>query len=102
MIGSLKNFINSKFTPTDKDFELKGILAPEQFLEAGDQLTNFGWKWQKSLSKSNKYIDNPNKQFLMANASSKARISKITSQEIKENATDGFLEISGEEKFEGS
>lgn len=32
MIGSIKNFINSKFTPTDKDFESRGILSPEQFI----------------------------------------------------------------------
>ena len=102
MIGSLKSFINSKFTPTDKDFETRGVLCPEQFIQAGDQLTNFGWKWQKSLSKTNKLLENPNKQFLMANASSKARINKITSQEIKETMADGFLDVSGEEKFEGT
>ena len=56
------------------------MLCPEQFTQAGDQLTNFGWKWQKSLSKTNKLLDNPNKQFLMTNASSKERINKITSQ----------------------
>ena len=56
MIGSIKNFINSKFTPSEKDFESKGVLSPEQFVSAGDQLTNFGWKWQKSLSKTNKLL----------------------------------------------
>lgn len=46
MIGSFKNFINSKITPSEKDFESKGVLSPEQFVQAGDQLTNFGWKWR--------------------------------------------------------
>lgn len=84
MIGSIKNFVNSKFTPSEKDFETKGVLSPEQFVQAGDQLTNFGWKWQKSLGKDNKLLPNPAKQFLFSLASSKVRISKIANQEIKE------------------
>ena len=82
MLGSLKNFVNSKFTPSDKDFEAKGVLSPDQFIEAGDQLTNFGWKWQKSLGKQNKLLSNQNKQFLMATASSRARINSISNQHI--------------------
>jgi ubiquitin-like-conjugating enzyme ATG3 len=79
MIGSIKNFINSKITPSEKDFENKGTLSPEQFVQAGDQLTNFGWKWQKSLSKTNKFLSDPTKQYLMAHATSMNRISKLTS-----------------------
>jgi len=56
MFGSLKNFVNSKFTPSEKDFETRGVLSPEQFIQAGDQLTNFGWKWQKAITKTNKLI----------------------------------------------
>lgn len=82
MIGSVKNFFNSKFTPSEKDFEAKGVLSPEQFIQAGDQLTNFGWKWQKSLGKLNKLLSDPNKQFLMATASSRARINSIANQAI--------------------
>lgn len=80
MLGSLKNFINSKTTPSDKDFEGRGVLSPEQFVQAGDQLTNFGWKWQPSLAKLNKFLADPNKQFLKATASSRARINSIASQ----------------------
>lgn len=83
MLGSIKNFVNSKFTPSDKDFEAKGVLSPDQFVEAGDQLTNFGWKWQKSLGKQNKLLPDPNKQFLMATASSRARINSIAGQQIE-------------------
>ncbi len=83
MIGSLKNFINSKFTPSEKDFENKGVLSPEQFIQAGDQLTNFGWKWQKTLNSKNKLLTDLNKQYLMAQASSTSRIQNITSQNIQ-------------------
>lgn len=102
MIGSLKSFVNSKFTPSDKDFEAKGVLSPDQFLQAGDQLTNFGWKWQKSLGKLNKLISDPNKQFLMATASSRARITSIASQQVTETQAEGFLDIGGEEIYEGT
>ena len=102
MIGSIKNFINSKFTPSEKDFESKGVLSPEQFVQAGDQLSNFGWKWQKSLGKANKLLEDPNKQFLMALASSKARINQLAAQEVKEEMTEGFLNVTGDDKFEGS
>lgn len=59
MIDGIKSFFNSKFTPSDKDFEAKGMLSPEQFVQAGDQLTNFGWKWQKAVSKPSKSLPNP-------------------------------------------
>ena len=81
MIGSIKSFINSKFTPSEKDFESKGVLSPDQFIQAGDQLTNFGWKWQKSLNKANKLLEDPNKQFLMARASSKMRIKHLINED---------------------
>ena len=75
MFGSIKNFINSKFIPSDKDFETKGVLSPEQFTQAGNQLTNFGWKWQKALNeKTNKLLTDLNKQYLIAQASSLSRI----------------------------
>ena len=102
MIGSLKNFINSKFTPSEKDFESKGVLSPEQFIQAGDQLTNFGWKWQKSIGKQNKLLSDPNKQFLMTCASSKARINALAGQEITETQDEGFLSLGGETNYEGS
>lgn len=91
MIGSIKNFINSKFTPSEKDFESKGVLSPEQFVQAGNQLVNFGWKWQKSLGKNNKLLEDPNKQFLMAMAVSKLRIEKLASQKMEEKTEEGFL-----------
>ena len=60
MIDGIKNFFNSKFTPSDKDFESKGMLSPTQFVQAGDQLaTNFGWKWQASVGKPSKLLPNP-------------------------------------------
>jgi hypothetical protein len=45
MFDGIKNFINSKKVVSDKDFEQSGVLSPEIFMVAGDQLTNFGWKW---------------------------------------------------------
>ena len=77
MFDGIKNFVNSKFTPSDKDYEGKGMLSPEQFLQAGDQLTNFGWKWQKALSKASKLLP-PEKQYLMAPATSVTRIRRLT------------------------
>jgi ubiquitin-like-conjugating enzyme ATG3 len=102
MFDSFKKFIDSKFTPSDKDFEGKGMLSPEQFVQAGDQLTNFGWKWQKSLNKQNKLLPNPDKQYLFAPATSASRIRKLTEQKIVEtrNGETGFTEISGEEGVE--
>jgi hypothetical protein len=58
MFDGIKSFFNSTVTPTDKDFEGKGMLSPEQFIKAGDQLTNFGWKWQKSINKPSKLLPN--------------------------------------------
>lgn len=77
MFDGIKNFVNSKFTPSDKDFEGKGTLSPEQFVTAGDQLTNFGWKWQKSLKQS-KHLKNSEKQYLMCPATSFHRIYQLT------------------------
>jgi ubiquitin-like-conjugating enzyme ATG3 len=74
MIGSIKNFINSKLTPSEKDFENRGVLTPEQFIQAGDQLQNFGWKWQTSINKLNKHLPDPTKQYLMTQATSLYRI----------------------------
>lgn len=99
MFDGIKNFINSKFTPSDKDFEGKGMLSPEQFVTAGDQLTNFGWKWQKSL-KPSKTLQNPEKQYLLCPATSAHRIHKLTGQQIIESKNKdewGFVEIGGEE-----
>lgn len=81
MIDGIKNFFNSKFIPTDKDFEGKGMLSAEQFMIAGDQLTNFGWKWQKAI-KPNKILPNPEKQYLYCAATSMQRIQKLTQQQI--------------------
>ena len=80
MFGPVKNFFNSKFTPSEKDFQAKGVLSPEQFIKAGDQITNFGWKWQKSLAKNNKLLNDPAKQFLVAEASSRIRINRLANQ----------------------
>ena len=38
----------------------------------------------------------------MTLASSKARITQITSQEVKETMGEGFLEVTGEDTYEGS
>ncbi len=80
MFDGVKNFFNSKFTPSDKDFESRGVLSPDHFVEAGDQLTNFGWKWAKSLGKTSKLLSNPNKQMLVSSASSFHRIHRVTKQ----------------------
>ena len=84
MFDGLKNFINSKKVPTDRDFENSGVLSPEIFITAGDQLTNFGWKWQKAI-KQNKYISNPEKQYLFCPATSSQRILDLTKQQIFES-----------------
>lgn len=79
MFDGIKNFLNSKFTPSDKDFEGRGVLSPEQFVIAGDQLTNFGWKWQKAI-KPSKTLTNLDKQYLYCPATSSQRIKKLTEQ----------------------
>ena len=79
------------------------MLSPEQFVQAGDQLTNFGWKWQKSLNKMNKFLTDPNKQYLMAQATSLTRISQLTNQNIEQSASKneyGFIEVTGDENKE--
>ena len=81
MFSGIKNFIDSKFVPSQKDFESKGVLSPQLFIQAGDQLTNFGWKWQKSLHKTNKLLSDPNKQFLMSVATSRLRIKQLMNQD---------------------
>ena len=78
---SIKNWLNSKFTPSEKDFEATGVLSPQQFVQAGDQLTNFGWAWQQSLSKQNKLLSDPDKQFLMSKATSNMRIYHLMKQQ---------------------
>lgn len=97
MLDGIKNFFHSKFTPSDKDYEGKGMLSPEQFVQAGDQLTNFGWNWQKALSKPSKLLP-ADKQYLLAPATSLIRIRRLTEQQILENKGNewGFVEISGE------
>jgi ubiquitin-like-conjugating enzyme ATG3 len=97
MFDGIKNFFNSKFVPSEKDYEAKGMLSPEQFMQAGDQLTNFGWKWQKALSKPSKMLPNLEKQYLVAPATSMTRIRKLTEQQILESKGNewGFVEISG-------
>jgi hypothetical protein len=77
------------------------VLSPEQFIEAGDQLTNFGWKWQKSLNKSNKLLSDPNKQYLMALASSRVRLSQIAAQNIEQSSSKdeyGFVQVTGDDR----
>jgi len=55
------------------------MLSPAQFMQAGDQLANnFGWKWQKSLGKPSKLLNNADKQYLVAAATSMNRIRKLT------------------------
>ena len=102
MIDGIKNFFNSKMTVSDKDFEAKGMLSPDIFMVAGDQLSNFGWKWQKGL-KQNKYLNNPNKQYLISPATSNQRIRALTRQHIIESKNKdeyGFVEIGGDESYE--
>jgi ubiquitin-like-conjugating enzyme ATG3 len=90
LIGGLKKFFDSKHTATNEEFETKGFLSPEQFVEAGDQLTNFGWKWEKALTKPTKLLP-PNKQFMSSQATSKFRIKSIHNDDISEEMVDGFL-----------
>jgi len=59
-------------------------------VEAGDQLTNFGWKWEKALSKSVKVLP-PNKQFMSSQATSRFRIKSIHNEDISEEMVDGFV-----------
>ena len=81
MFDGIKNFFHSKMTISDKDFEAKGMLSPDVFTTAGDQLTNFGWKWQQGL-KQNKHLTNPAKQYLTSPAISHQRIRTLTQQQI--------------------
>jgi ubiquitin-like-conjugating enzyme ATG3 len=102
MFDGIKNFINSKKTPTDKDFEASGQLSPDIFVTSGDQLTNFGWKWQKAI-KQNKFLPNPEKQYLFCPATSSQRIMDLTKQQIfesKDRDEHGFVEIGGEDNYE--
>lgn len=102
MIDGLKNFFNSKFTPTEKDFEGKGMLSPAQFVQAGDQLAaNFGWKWQSSVGKASKHLP-AEKQYLTAPATSMTRIGRLVAQQIVEKSGNeyGFVEIEGDEGLE--
>jgi hypothetical protein len=55
------------------------MLSPDVFVTAGDQLTNFGWKWQKAI-KQNKYLTNPAKQYLICPATSSMRIRTLAQQ----------------------
>lgn len=78
------------------------MLSPEQFITAGDQLTNFGWKWQKAL-KPSKLLPSPEKQYLVCPATSAHRIKKLTEEHIVESKNKdewGFVQIGGEEQTE--
>jgi hypothetical protein len=70
-------------------------------VQAGDQLTNFGWKWQKALTKPSKILPLAEKQYLMAPATSMSRIRKLTEQQIVESKSNewGFVEISGDDSL---
>lgn len=70
----MTKFVESKLPVKPEDFEQKGLLTPEMFVEAGNQLTNFGWKWEASLTKTSSPLPDPKKQFLTSNAISKRRI----------------------------
>ena len=84
IFSGIKKFIESKTGVRTEDFEEKGLLTPEMFTEAGDQLTNFGWKWEGSLNKPTGSLQNPKKQFLSSKATSKQRIKTIMNEEITE------------------
>ncbi|KAM3130036.1 hypothetical protein pb186bvf_017834 [Paramecium bursaria] len=74
MIQGLNNFVNSFVKPKPQDFYEKGWLTPEQFIEAGDQLTMMGWQWKKVAGKKDSNPPHPDKMFLQANATSSIRI----------------------------
>lgn len=56
--------------PPEKDmFQINGELCPNEFVRAGDKLTEVctGWKWKPSANPnySSKYLDNKDKQYLV-------------------------------------
>ena len=44
-LNSIKNAVGSLHKPTEEDFIKYGLLGPEQFIKAGDQITRYGWQW---------------------------------------------------------
>ena len=50
------------------------------FVEAGNQLTNFGWKWEGSVTGTKSSLTDPKKQFLSSDATSKVRIKSIMNE----------------------
>lgn len=67
MLGGIKNFVNSFVTPKPEDFYEKGNrnrinkgwLTPEQFVQAGNQITMSGWSWKKAPSSLQLTLDPP-------------------------------------------
>ena len=93
MVDSIKYFWNSLYSPKEGEFYTHGFLTPEQFIKAGDQLTLTGWKWESAAAgKQSKYLTDPKKQFLRAEASSERRISDIMKQKSNEREIeDGWI-----------
>ncbi|CAD8046556.1 unnamed protein product [Paramecium primaurelia] len=92
MFQGINNFVNSFATPKPQDFYSKGWLTPEQFVEAGDQLTMTGWQWKKAQVKKGVDPPHPEKMYLIANATSQTRIKEFLSFDFQNNqGQDGFL-----------
>lgn len=91
-MDSVKNFFNSWYSPKDTDFYKSGYLTPEQFIQAGDQLTKTSWKWQSSSNlKASKILSNPKKQYLSTEARSSYRINDIMLEKNNETEQDGWV-----------
>ena len=98
-----KNFFNSLYSPKEGDFYKSGYLTPEQFIQAGDQLANAGWKWHSAApGRSFKYFSNPNKQFLQTDARSSLRIKDIMFEKSLEREENGWVLASEGENLKES
>ncbi|KRW99224.1 hypothetical protein PPERSA_07467 [Pseudocohnilembus persalinus] len=93
LFGGISNFIGSFKQVKDSDFEQNGLLTPQQFVLAGDQLLQLGWQWKKAQN-SNKVDKNLpiDKQFLqIEQVNCEKRIKEVFKQHVDTvNQVEGF------------
>lgn len=93
----------SKFTepPVQSQFYEKGILTPQEFIEACDKLIHVNpmWQWGEAMkeSKKNKYLPDK-KQFIFADIVSRKRLHDDEGIQIVEK--DGFSIIGNSNEVE--
>ena len=67
----------------ESHFQDKGLLTPEEFVTAGDQLSKScpAWIWKSAISeqKTSKHLPK-NKQFLVTQATSRKRVPKTSAK----------------------